>query len=487
MSPPGSPEALYHSIPQALAPEAEQEIPSDVLELGEETALNEPLSPTDPPEIVVDAQVRWIHFILGCCVLLPWNVTITAMPYFLSRLNGSPFKGVFGSYLSVTCTASNFVFLAHATTISKETSPSRQIRRCIIWLTFFCLLLTITTYLHLAPGIFFTLVLAVGAIQAALGSYLQTSVVAVASLFGPQAVQAMMSGQAAVAVAVSSVQVLSSALFIWRATPEQIETNALDGGAERNSARVFFALSSLFLVISAFAHNILVSKPTYKTLVAPLEQKVALGTTEIEQPLASHGRESHSNWNGILHVAKINITYEVAVSYVFIVTLAVFPPISASVQPTNPATHPLLFTAIHFLVFNVGDFLGRYICAIPSLVIWAANRQVLLSLSRTLFIPLFLMCNIQRPSELPTTPIINSDFLFMLILFAFGLSNGYLSSVAMMAAPSLEHNPRLKGRRDYVDVAATVASFSIVGGLALGSVASFAVRGAICGCNPFSS
>lgn len=55
----------------------------------------------------------------------------------------------------------------------------------------------------------------------------------------------------------------------------------------------------------------------------------------------------------------------------------------------------------------------------------------------------------------------------------------------MMAAPSLEHNPRLQGRRKDVDVAATVASFCLVGGLVMGSIASFAVRAAVCECNPF--
>lgn len=54
-----------------------------------------------------------------------------------------------------------------------------------------------------------------------------------------------------------------------------------------------------------------------------------------------------------------------------------------------------------------------------------------------------------------------------------------------MAAPSLEHNPRLKGRKENVDVAATVASFALVGGLVLGSMVSFAVTASICRCNPF--
>ncbi|KAF5387810.1 hypothetical protein D9615_000092 [Tricholomella constricta] len=493
MSAPRSPEALYHAIPQALADENSQVVPSDI-ELEADVGADYgdlALTTADPPPVVVDAQIRWIHFVLGCSVLLPWNVMITATPFFLSRLAGSPLKSTFSSYLSTSFTASNFLFLAHATVVSKRRSPSRQIRVCITWLSVLTLLLVISTFFRIAPGLFVAFVLLNGAAQAALGAYLQTSTIAVASLFGPQAVQAMMSGQAAVAVAVSGVQVLSSSLFVWRATPEEITANAVDGSAEQGSARVFFALSTVFLIISAVANNILVSKPTYKTLVAPLEQKKfgERGTVEEQQLLTSLGRSDYANDKArILRVAKANIIFEIAACYVFIVTLAVFPPITTSVKPTNPSTHHLLFNVIHFLVFNVGDFSGRYLCAIPSLLIWSAKWLLTLSLARTLFIPVFLMCNIQRPtSEFPISPIISSDVLFMLILFAFGLSNGYVSSLCMMSAPSLEHNPRLRGRKEDVDVAATVASFSIVGGLAIGSVASFAVRGAICGCNPFTA
>jgi equilibrative nucleoside transporter 1/2/3 len=111
-----------------------------------------------------------------------------------------------------------------------------------------------------------------------------------------------------------------------------------------------------------------------------------------------------------------------------------------------------------------------------------------MSFSRILFIPLFLMCNVQRsPTSSSSLPIINSDVVFILILLAFGVSNGYICSMCMMAAPSLEHNPRLNGRADDVDDAATVASFFLIGGLTLGSISSFAVRAAICGCNPFRS
>ncbi|KAG6875395.1 hypothetical protein C0992_004014 [Termitomyces sp. T32_za158] len=322
MSPSRSPEAVYHAIPHALASEDDHESPPDIFELGADEIMEAELllGPSDPPAVLVDTQVWWIHFILGCCVLLPWNVMITATPYFLSRLNGSPLKRVFSSYLSVTFTAANFLFLAHATAVSKRTSPSRQIRRCIVWLSILCFLLTISTYVRLPAGVFMALTLFIGAAQSALGSYLQTSVVAVASLFGPQAMQSMMSGQAAVAVAVSGVQVMSSALFIWKSSPEEITINAVSGDAEKDSARVFFAFSTFFLLMSVFAHNILTSKTTYKALVAPLEHKVILETGSIENE--PFGRENFSSeWHRIMQVAKANISFEIAVACVFIVTL----------------------------------------------------------------------------------------------------------------------------------------------------------------------
>jgi equilibrative nucleoside transporter 1/2/3 len=111
----------------------------------------------------------------------------------------------------------------------------------------------------------------------------------------------------------------------------------------------------------------------------------------------------------------------------------------------------------------------------------------MMSISRTLFIILFLMCNVQRPSSsVHSSTIINSDVLYMLILLAFGVSNGYVTSMCMISVASLEHNPHLKGRREDVDVAATVATFCLVGGIVVGSLSSFAVRAAVCECNPFT-
>ncbi|KAF7355013.1 Nucleoside transporter [Mycena sanguinolenta] len=470
---PNSPEALYHAIPQAPVAANPAVLPDPNLDLEEE--LQDPALASDlAPEGPVDSRIIWIQFILGCAVLLPWNVMITAMPFFLSRLSDSPHRLAFGSYLSCSFTISNFVFLARATITSKQSSPSRRTLLApsftpalVSFLRSFCLM---------------------ASAKQRSGAYLQTAIIVIASLFGPTAVQALMSGQAAVAVAVSGVQVLSAAASVWGLPREKIATYVSDGEPEERSAFLFFGLSTIFLVFTAAAHGWLVRMPAYKAIARSLEQqKDQTNSSDELRGLVSTGRNGSSEKGQILRVAKTNAIYGVAGCFIMVVTLSVYPAITTSIQPTNPNTHPLLFSAVHFLMFNIGDLTGRYLCSWPRLLVWDAKRLLTFSLARTLFIPLFLMCNVQRPSAtgIPSSPIINSDLLFMLILIAFGISNGYVSSLCLMAAPSLEHNPRLRGRREDVDVAATVGSFCLVGGLVLGSICSFAVRAAVCQCNPF--
>ena len=99
-----------------------------------------------------------------------------------------------------------------------------------------------------------------------------------------------------------------------------------------------------------------------------------------------------------------------------------------------------------------------------------------------MFIPLFLLCN----TGVNRKPVFNSDLIFFGLVLLLGLTNGYGGSSNMICAPSLELNPLLGGDIGKVDVAATVASFSLVLGLVLGSFGSFGVRMILCGgCNPF--
>lgn len=169
---------------------------------------------------------------------------------------------------------------------------------------------------------------------------------------------------------------------------------------------------------------------------------------------------------------------------------------------------------LHFVIFNsksiattfglwkltsyiVGDYIGRtYLASYSALNLTSPRRILFLSLGRTLFIPVFFACNV-TPREVGNTPFINSDILYFLIILLFSMTNGYvpppflsrimntrvnlyaryLGSLCMVVSSSPDLNPRIKA--DERDVAATLASFCLVAGLAAGSLASFAVGAAV--------
>jgi len=146
---------------------------------------------------------------------------------------------------------------------------------------------------------------------------------------------------------------------------------------------------------------------------------------------------------------------------------------------------PILFTYLYLLLSSIATLLGSSLCAYPCLLIWSSYKLLLISLTRTTLIPLFLMCNVHLPgADLSSAPpIINSDVMFLLLVVIAGVSDGYTSTLCMMAAPSLEHNPGLK--EGQVNTAAAQVQLFFMIGITAGSLLSFGIRAVSCQCNPF--
>ena len=242
-------------------------------------------------------------------------------------------------------------------------------------------------------------------------AWLQSAVFALSALWGSRETLAVMSGQGGTGVLVSLTQVtlaVASAL-----------TTSGDTGSANPSTLAgvgLWALCSIGAFGCMAAHRWLVKHPDYA---------LALGPVLARQ---EHRMES----SGILKVGenvtnsvfKKNIALEMAVAWDFVVTLSVFPPITTavlSVQDTpQRLLQPSVFIPIHFLVFNVGDYAGR--TYLPSMApVTSHPRIILMSIFRTVFIPIFLACNVTPRTS---SPLINSDTAYFLILLLFGLTNG---------------------------------------------------------------
>ena len=164
----------------------------------------------------------------------------------------------------------------------------------------------------------------------------------------------------------------------------------------------------------------------------------------------------------------------VSVFVTFLVTLSLFPTITGSINSVNGCDsgkgdggrfHNDLFVPFSFLLFNGGDFAGRTLAAYVSTSEALATNKILLvtSLSRLVFFPLFLLCNVDS-THLPV--VFNSDFYPITFMLLFAATNGLNSTVCMMSGPSLVAPSER-------EMAGNIMVFALGGGLFAGSLGSF--------------
>jgi solute carrier family 29 (equilibrative nucleoside transporter), member 1/2/3 len=199
-------------------------------------------------------------------------------------------------------------------------------------------LLATSPILPLEGGFFFFFVIFNSMIQASAGSYLQTAVAGLGALFGPQILQYAFTGQAAVGVIVSVVQYISLAVSLG-GDNFQDGTSAIQNEISKtslsSSAFIFFGIATGYMILSLAAHALLIRMPAYLAIIKPFEQpREVLGEEEPSDNFLDQS-ENQPFLSGIIdvqfprkgniwEVANMNIVYNIAVAYAFVVTLVSF-------------------------------------------------------------------------------------------------------------------------------------------------------------------
>ncbi|GAA5993590.1 hypothetical protein JCM5350_008367 [Sporobolomyces pararoseus] len=454
-------------------------------------------------------------FILGACILLAWNTEIVAGSYYSSRLVGSPFEFSYASFVALTFTSGNLLFLAHANATQQGADLARRISFSIIVMAVTLILAIITTKIEAIPStLFFAFLITSAIVLSASASYLQNAVVALSAAFGPSYLACILSGQGGIGFAVAMIQLVSA----WTAAKANLPKSAppssafalhldvspnpnvqatiqllespVPPAAVRQTAFSFFLTIGVFAVVSWFCYAILIRLPLYRLVIRSEFDEGAQQQAHQDNSSSSsnNGKNSKDTQAASLRVVERKVRkLGIAMFLVFGITLSVFPSITSSIlsvktgQPdARLLQQPELFVPLGFAVFSAGDWFGRVLPQWEKLAWTNWKGLMICSVARFAFVPLFLMCNQQAGGGQHT--VIKSDIAYILIMFLFSASNGYVSTLIMLASvvePSLE--------ADEVDIAATCLAFYLTAGLAGGSLISFAVRGAVCGCNPFIS
>lgn len=413
-------------------------------------------------EISKGGVVYACFVLLGLGTLLPWNFFITAQSYWDFKFrhvaaDNETVQQVERTYLQnlyvpmQVCFSQipNFTFLFINTLFSHKI-PQRV--RLITSLTMMIIFFAITTALtqvntdNFQTGFFVITIIVIFLINSS-GAIFQGGLFGVAGMFPEKYMTAVMSGQAIGGVFASTARIVSLSV----------------GAADATSAFIYFMIAVAVMMLTMGGYLYMSSTEFYKHYTnsqTPDEgEKLHLeaGTASERGALAGH-----------IEILKEIWPVGLSVTGVFFVTLGAFPVLCVKIMSTseNENWADIYFQPVAtFLLFNIGDYIGRLSAGF---ILWPGKGSKILYvmvISRVVFIPLFLLCNHDPNSNIPS--VFSHDAWYIVFMLLFSLSNGYCSSLAMTYGPKLvaENN---------AEKASSMMATMLGLGLLLGAVSSFA-------------
>ncbi|RKP25804.1 nucleoside transporter-domain-containing protein [Syncephalis pseudoplumigaleata] len=431
-------------------------------------------------------QTYATFLLLGFLSLMPWCMFTNAFEYFRVRFAGSMFADNFASYLSFGYTGTSMLTMLLATSYQHRARKTRDIiLAAIVIAAMFVVVAAMTQMESLAPEHCFYVVLAASTLSSAASAVLQVYSFAILAWFPPINIQATLNGQGVAGLLSSVLQLISALNGVEGPTP----TGESDAGTR---TLVVFALAATSGAAVAVNFAQFINSAPYRDGMA--EREVSARRAAIRDEPPPHAKHTAAALlrgdDAIPSAADASPTPAQVIAkiwrpaltswLIFTVTISLFPSITSKIIPPGSVTpyQRELFVAVHFLLFNFCDWLGRMI----PVFVYAAplrNNALLLgaALLRIAFIPAILLCNIQDPNRW-YTPLLPNSLLFLGILMLLALTNGWYTSMAFLNAPLLVTGMERP-------LASTFMAVALSTGLASGSAFSFAMQGIVCGCNPF--
>ncbi|KAK2824485.1 hypothetical protein Q5P01_021660 [Channa striata] len=415
-----------------------------------------------------------IFFILGLGTLLPWNFFMTATMYFTTRLkepttelppnqtwNGtsegvdtrSVLESKFNNVMTLCAMVPLLIFTCLNSFLHQRIPQKLRITGSLIVILVVFLLTAVLVKVDMAPLSFFTItMIKIVCINFCLGLF------GLAGILPASYTTPIMSGQglAGTFAAFSMICALAS------------------GSALQDSAFGYFITACVVILLAILAYVALPKMEFFQHYVqnngsahsADEENKMDL----LKKDSAAEKQTENETTVSVFSIFKKIWVMALSVCFIFTVTIGTFPAVTVDVKSTvadGGAWATYFIPVSCFLLFNVMDWAGRSltaVCMVPGKdSIWL---PVLVGL-RVVFIPLFMLCNVQPRSYLPVW--FHHDAWYIIFMIFFSFSNGYLASLCMCFGPK-------KVAQHEAETAGAIMAFFLSLGLALGAAFSFLFR-----------
>lgn len=442
-----------------------------------------------------------IFFFLGLGTLLPWNFFMTASLYFQGRLNTTEWSNgttvvrkeyYFNNWMTLLSQLPLLLFTLLNSFLYQRISEAMRIAGSLIFILLMFILTAVLVKVPMDEDRFFSVTMATIWFINSFGAVLQGSLFGLVGLLPQKYSTVFMSGQG-LAGTFAAV-----AMLLAIASDSDSETAALGYFITPCVGTLVTLFSYLLLPRLEFAQFYLKKSIKYEAsakeelltesstvLNGKLNGSVTNSTSktsgladEVELESSSDGTkqaflsleqgETGQAKASVMEVFKKIWVMAFCVTFVFTVTLSVFPAVTADVITAFPGKWDRFFISVCcFLMFNIHDWLGR---TITTLICWPRKESRLfpaLVVSRVVFIPLLMLCNVQPRSFLPVY--FSNDGIFAAIMAVFSVSSGYFVCLSMSYAPQLVEP------KD-AETAGALMTFFLALGLSIGAALSFPLR-----------
>ncbi|CAJ1067124.1 equilibrative nucleoside transporter 1-like [Xyrichtys novacula] len=433
-----------------------------------------------------------IFFILGLGTLLPWNFFMTATMYFTSRLKDPPtttdlfanqttngtlaadgdtrnvLESKFNNVMTLCAMVPLLIFTCLNSFIHQRIPQKLRISGSLTVILVVFLLTAVLVKVDVAPLPFFTLTMIKIICINSFGAILQGSLFGLAGILPASYTTPIMSGQglAGAFAAFSMICALAS------------------GSALQDSAFGYFITACVVILLAIMSYLAL---PRMEFFQYYMESNVSRPSADEEnkmdllrkdngaekRPVVSLTDDEAKPSVSVFSIFKQIWVMALSVCFIFTVTIGTFPAVTVEVQSTvaNGGAWETYFIPVScFLLFNVMDWAGRSLTAV---CMWPGKDSIWLPVfvaMRVVFIPLFMLCNVQPRHYLPV--LFSHDAWYIIFMIFFSFSNGYLASLCMCFGPK-------KVSQHEAETAGAIMAFFLSLGLALGAAVSFAFRAMI--------
>ncbi|XP_074555460.1 equilibrative nucleoside transporter 2-like isoform X2 [Halichoeres trimaculatus] len=440
-----------------------------------------------------------IFFILGLGTLLPWNFFMTASLYFQSRLNTTYISNgtvverkeyYFNNWMTLLSQLPLLLFTLLNSFFYQRISEALRIGGSLILVLLLFIVTAVLVKVPMEEDSFFSVTMATIWFINSFGAVLQGSLFGLVGLLPQRYSAIFMSGQGLAGT------FAAIAMLIAIGSDADSETAALGYFITPCVGTLVTLFSYMLLPRLEFARYHLNKSSKYEAettdgllkeggtadngkLNGHANGSAACGVDEVESdPHSDANTEAflsveQSNTGAakasVIEVFKKIWVMAFCVTFVFTVTLSVFPAVTADVRTYFPNTkwERFFISTCCFLIFNINDWLGR---TITTWLRWPSKESRLfpaMVISRVIFIPLLMLCNVQSRSYLPVY--FHHDAAFTAIMCLFSLSSGYFVCLSMSYAPQLVEP------KD-AETAGALMTFFLALGLSIGAAVSFPLR-----------